>query len=148
MKQFNDNIKRIIEKLAYDFYIVQQYFNIKCSCVNFTTKQPAPACPKCLGTGHKIKIKKIRGASQDDKGSFRNLSFNESAFMTSYYVDAKYPMFEQNIIVDNNEVFIVHRIEEKKTANREIVYRKAYGVPKKTHRKEFLSNFYRIVKGG
>lgn len=148
MKHFNDNIKRIIEKFAYDFYIVQQDFNIMCTCIEFSTKQPNPACPKCLGTGRKIKIKKIRGASEDDKGSFRNMSLNESSFMRSYYIDAKYPIYEQNIIVDNDEVLIAHRIEEKKTANREIVYRKAFMNKKKSHTKEFLRNFYRVVKGG
>lgn len=148
MREFNENIKKIIEKFSYNFYVVQQDFRVMCTCVDFSTKQPSPLCPKCLGTGRKVRIKEIRGASEDRKGSFRNMGMDEQTLATVYYIDAKYPVFEQNLIVDEDEVYIIHRLEKKKTANKETVYYQAMAHFKKSHNKEFLKNFNRVVKGG
>jgi hypothetical protein len=145
MRAFNNNIKRIIEKFSYDFFVIQQDFNIDCSCKNFTTKQADPTCPKCLGTGHKIKVKKIRGASEDRKATFRNSGLDEQTLAYHYYIDAKYPISEQNIIVDGDEVMIAYRIEKKKTANREHVYTKVAAHKKKSDIKIFMKNFSKIV---
>lgn len=148
MREFNDGIKRIIEKFSYSFLIVQQNEKVICTCVDFTTKQADPHCPKCLGTGHKIKIKKIRGASEDSKGSFRLSGNSDTAVMTVFYIDAKYPVYDKNVIVDGDEVYMVNRLERKKTTNKELVYYKVYCNPKKTNTKSFLKNFNRIVNGG
>lgn len=148
MREFNNGIKRIIEKFSYDFFIVQQDFKVKCTCIDFTTKQADPLCPKCLGTGGKIKIKKMRGASSDSSGSFKISGVSESATMTIFYIDAKYPVFEGNIIVDGDDTFMVHRLERKKTTNKEMVYYKAFCNIKKVHSTAFMKNFNRIVKGG
>lgn len=44
--------------------------------------------------------------------------------MSLFYIDAKYPVFEQNVIVDDDDVFIIYCTEKKKTANKELVYYK------------------------
>lgn len=147
MKVFNESIKSIIEKFSYDFHIVQQDTSKPCACVDFTTKQPDPGCKKCLGMGYKVVIRKIRGSSQDSQGSFRNAGIEERVLATSYFIDAKYPVFQENIIVDNGKPLIVHRIEEKRTANREPVYRKVYAVNKKGNPTIFMKHFSEVIKG-
>ncbi len=143
MKEFNEGIKKIIEKFAYEFFVVQQDFKIKCTCVNFTTKQAEPACEKCLGLGNKIKIKKIKGASEDRKGTFRNAAVMEANIAFTYFIDAKYPIFENNIIIDGEEVLKVYRVEKKKTP--EAVYTQCYAVHKKTNPKLLMKNFNKII---
>ncbi|MED1125327.1 hypothetical protein [Bacillus atrophaeus] len=145
MREFNENIKKILQKFSYDLFIVQQDFDVKCTCLDYTSKQPDPFCPKCLSTGSKIKIKKIQGASSDTKGTFRNLGVNESSLTVIYYIDAKYPVYERNVIVDEDEVYVIHRLERKRTANKETVYQKVYATYKKSNVKAFLKNFDRVV---
>lgn len=147
MKIFNSNIKKVLEKLSYDFYVVQQDFRIKCPCVDATSKEADPNCPKCLSTGHKIKIRKIRGASQDKKVTFRNNALNEQSLSINYYINAKYPVYERNLIIDEDDVFHIYRIEKKHTANKELVYYKAAVHSKKANSRIILKNFRNIVKG-
>lgn len=147
MIALNEGIRAIIDQFSYEFYVVQQDFHISCSCVDFTTKQPDPACPKCLGTGHKVKIKKIKGASEDQKGSFRNIGIDERTTAVTYFITSKYPIYEKNIIVDEDDVLIVHRLEKKKSTNKEVVYYKVYAHYKKSNVKEFLENFYKVIRG-
>lgn len=145
MKEFNDSVKKIIEKLSYEFYVVQQFFKIDCPCMNFATKQADPSCKLCLGLGKKIKIKKIKGASEDKKANFRNEGLNETSTSVSYYIDAKYNIYEKNMIVDDGKAYVVYRLEEKKTAKREIVYRLCLAQPKKSSNEIFMKNFNNII---
>ena len=147
MKAFNNGIKKVIHKFEYPFYIVQQDFNIDCVCKDYTTKQGNPTCKKCLGLGHKIKIKQIRGASQDRRGTFKNTGLMENSLSTVYYIDSKYTVFEDNIIVDDNEVFVIYRLERKKSSNKEEIYRKILAHYLKGNPKLFLKNFKELIKG-
>lgn len=143
MISFNQAIKNIIAKFSYPFYVVQQDFKVKCVCVDHTTKQGKSTCEKCLGLGHKIKIKKIRGASEDKRGTFRNRGLEERSTVASYFIDSKYPICRDNVIVDGEDVFTVYRLENKKTP--ESVYNHCYAVPKKNDVKIFLENFNKIT---
>lgn len=147
MKAFNDGIRNMIKKFDYEFNIVRQDFNNPCACVDFVTKQPDPACKKCLGTGYRVTIRKIRGASQDSHGSFKNNSTEERISASSYYIDGKYDISTENIIIDAGVPLVSHRVEVKRTANREIVYRKVYAVMKKGNPQLFMENYNRALKG-
>lgn len=148
MKKLNDGIKEIIEMFSYPFYIVQQDKSFKCTCTNPTTGQADGTCPLCLGTGYKIQIRKIKGVSFDSKASFRDQGLDEQTLSCTYYVDAKYPIFKDNLIIDNNNVRYVYRTEYKYSSNKEMVYIKASVHEKKTNPKKILENFYRLIGGG
>lgn len=144
MENFNKSIKRIIKKFEYDFFLIQQDFEVKCSCHDFSTKQGVPSCEKCLGTGYKIKIRKIRGASEDRKITYRNLGLEERSVGYTYFIDEKYPIYEDNIIVDKDLVLVAYRVERSKT--NEPVYSKCLAVQKKSDSKMLLRMFKKIVK--
>lgn len=145
--QWLDNgIKKIIETFQYDMYVVHVDPNIDCACKNFTTKQGDPNHKLCLGTGQKIKIKKIKGASQESSSSFRNTDTSEAGSAMVYYIDAKYHINQNDIIVDHDDVFVAHRVERKKSTEREFVYQKCICINKKTDVQVFLKNFNEIVK--
>ena len=50
--------------LQYDMWLVSPDKHIDCVCKNYDTRQGNRLCPRCLGTGYKIKIKKIKGVRQ------------------------------------------------------------------------------------
>lgn len=141
-------IKKIIKMLQYPMYIIQQDKNKKCVCVNHLSKEANPACPKCLGTGHKIKIKLIEGYVANHKITATNSASNtESVAGALCYVDSKHKIAKDNIIVSEKDIMVIYRVEPYKSSNNRTVYYKAYCVPKKADAKVFLDNFYKIVNG-
>lgn len=146
LQWLDDGIKKIIDTFQYEMYAVHVDESIDCACKNFTTKQGDPKHKLCLGTGQKIKIKKIQGASQESSSSFRNTDTSEAGTAMIYYIDSKYHIKENDIIVDNGDIFVAHRIERKKGTNRDYVYQKCICINKKTDVQVFLKNFNEIVK--
>jgi hypothetical protein len=149
MKQLewlDKGIQKMIEKFSYDFYAVNIDQQIDCVCKDFTTKQGSASCKLCLGTGQKIKIRKIKGASQESSSSFRSQGNDEKSLATIYYVSAKYQLDEMDLIVDSDNIFIVHRMEKKKGTSRDYVFKRCSCINKKTDVQVFLKNFNEIVK--
>lgn len=144
MNKFNQSIKNIIKKFEYEFFVIQQNFEVRCTCHDFSTKQGEPSCKKCLGTGYKIKIKKIKGASEDRKITYRNLALEERSVAYTYFIDEKYPIYEDNIIVDGELALVAYRVERSKTT--EAVYSKCLAVQKKSDSNLLLRMFKDIVK--
>lgn len=146
LKWLDKGIRDIIETFQYDVYVVNIDKRIDCSCKNFTTKQGDPAHKLCLGTGQKVKIRAIKAASQETNASFRNDDASEKARGMIYYVDTKYQINDYDLIIDDNDVFIAHRVERHKGTNREHVYQRCLCVNKKTDVQAFLKNFNEIIK--
>lgn len=145
MKWFDRNILKIIKKFEHEFFIVQQDFDIDCVCVNYDTKQADPGCKKCLGTGHKIKIRKIRGASQDSTIPNTARPVNELFVAKSYYIKTECKMYKDNIIVDNDEIYFVYQPRNATAFEGRTVYQKVMAISKKLDSKVFLKNFYEII---
>jgi hypothetical protein len=144
---FNENILNVIEKMSYNFFAVQQDFNVDCICVNFDTKQANPGCKKCLGTGKKIKIKRLRGACQEPKPPSLPRSGREMVEAKNYYIKPDNLMARDNIIVDGDEIFVVQGVQREKAFHGELVFQKCTTVPKKSDTELFLKNF-RWITGG
>lgn len=138
-------IKNIIHQFQYDIYRVAVDKTVHCVCRGFTTGQGDPACKKCLGTGSKIRIYQTKGASQESSSSFRSQGNDEKGLATIYYIDSDYHYNEEDIIVDGDKAYIVHRIERKKGTNKDYVYQKCLCITMKTDSKIFLKNFKEIV---
>lgn len=148
MKSFDENILKILNKCAYKMFIVQQDADINCSCLNFTTKQAVDSCPKCLGTGKKIYIKKIAAVSQNNKTSFRGTGAGEIATTSTYFAKGDTPIYQDNIIVNGNEVDVVQRVNAMRSNGPSPVYYRCESNPKKTNIKTFLQNFNKIIGRG
>ena len=111
--QFGLNILGIIEKMSYDFYLIKPNARVQCKCVDYATKQADPACPLCLGTGCKIIIKVIHGASVDTNiASTANQSGN-TVIARNYYVKMSCDIGYDDIIVDDGEVYYVYSIKNE-----------------------------------
>ena len=55
MERFDNKIHEAIEKWSYPIWFILKDEDIICPCVDFTTKQANPNCPKCFSTGRKVK---------------------------------------------------------------------------------------------
>jgi hypothetical protein len=145
MNNFDENILKIIEKFSYKFFVVITDHNVKCTCLNGGTTQADPACKKCLGTGFKIKIKEVEGASVESgvpktirgSGGFQ-VAKN---FYTKFGIDLNL----DDVIVDGNDMWIIYQISDKTGFHGEKVYKKYTAVSKKTDSVIFLKNFNEIV---
>ncbi|WP_312339205.1 hypothetical protein [Anaerospora hongkongensis] len=148
MNPFNSSILKVLNKVSCEMFVVQQEFKIDCSCVNFTTKQAVICCPKCLGTGKKIRIKKIKGVSQNSKVSIRLQSVGEKATTRVYYVKGNTPIYQDNIFVNGMEVDVVQRLEKIRGDHQVPLYYKCVTTPKKVSIQTFLQNFNKIIGRG
>ena len=146
---FHQKIKETLDLCAYEFYVVHPINDIQCTCVTQATQEANPSCKMCLGTGHKIRIKKIKGASNDyiDNVAGRGVrgAMAESTNRT-YFVDAKYPISDNDLIIDGKGVYYVFRINEMRGFQGKLSHREAKVLPKKNDSKTVYKNFEGIMK--
>lgn len=147
-RQFNNGILNMIEIHSYDFYIVQRDLEKACTCVGVATDQAAVDCPKCLGTGYKIKITKTRGAAQDTKlpSTFRGDQF---LIARNYFVpNAHAVLKDDDLIVDDQDVYLVFEHQKMLAIKGQMPYNKYSSIKKKFDSKAFFKNFNKIVNRG
>ena len=65
--RFTHNIWDSIERFSQDVWVVKSIPNIKCTCIDHSTKQASKSCKKCLGIGTRIKIYKTRAVLREGK---------------------------------------------------------------------------------
>lgn len=147
---FERKIKETIEECSYDFYVVNPIKSVRCTCVDLTTQQANPKCINCLGTGYKISIKKIRGASNEiltnitGKGGIKgNLT---EAVARNYFIDHKYPISEDALFIDDNQVWYVYRIFDMKGLKGNLTHYEIQANLKKNDHDVVLNNFRKIMK--
>ena len=146
MLGFDSNLRRIIDNFAYPVYAVQQYEDVKCTCANETGKDADYNCHKCLGMGHKITIRKIKGVKQlTNKVSFRTYGVSENVNTAVFYFDCNYPVKIGNMIIDQDEVWIIQDSTPQYSDKRNIVCFLCTAVPIKAHTDIILKNFHEIV---
>lgn len=145
MKIIDKNIIKVIEKLSHEVYLVKQDFSVKCTCVDFTTKQPDQFHDKCLGTGYQIKIMKIKTAGQTSSSSFSVSGSAESAAINTFYIKEMYPVHSENIIIDGDSIDVIQSVSKLKTDSNVPVYFKCTTVPKKSNVFNFFSDFNKLI---
>ena len=147
---FNKKIRKIIEILSYPMYVVVRDEKLKCACRDINSV-PNPNCMKCLGTGCKIKIKKILGVMEPDENTSMRLGEQrDKTDANYYYFDTKKVSPEdikrKNIIVREDEADILMTPRQYRSDSNNTVYYYARSIPMKTNKDLFLRNFYRLVK--
>lgn len=148
MSFFNNNITKIIDRYSYSAYVINCNKSFVCTCVNHDTKEPDANCKKCLGTGYKIRIKKIEVSNNNTNVPASNAVIRESlkVLITQiYYIKAKYPIKKDDIIVDGLDAYVAYEISSGQSDHGELVYRKIMAVTKKYDQTKFMDNFNQIV---
>ena len=145
MTTFDSSILKVIEKLSYEFFVVNLNPEVKCVCIKDATAQADPTCKKCLGTGFKIKIKQVTGASQDSGIPQTIKAGNQFIIAKNYYIKNDYVLNNDDIIVDNDEVYFVYQKSNLTSFKGNKVYQKCSCIIKKLDSISFMKNFNEIV---
>ena len=143
---FNRNLHRLINKIAWPFFLIEVHPERDCSCLDKQSNRGDPVCPYCLGTGHMIKIRKIMAVKQPYKA--RNLDVTDlDVNFTTYFIDAKYaPIKLGDMVVLEDEVDVIKLVK---------IFCSDSGMPQyfecpATYRRHglnpFLKNFKHIVE--
>jgi hypothetical protein len=143
--KFKKRVLDMIEECSSNFFIVKQDFNIQCTCLDHSTKQPNPACKKCLGTGYKVTIKKMRGACREELKGGNKLSAETSRITRTYYIDSKYSVDENNYIIDHNEVYYIYRAAAMRGLDGVITHKQVTTVLKSEDHEKVLRNFMELI---
>lgn len=147
---FHQRIKETIEQCAYEFYVIHPIEEVSCPCTNHTTKQPDPKCSKCLGTGYKIKIRKIKGASNEiptNIGASRNMrGAAVEAEGRTYFVDEKYTIDRSDLIIDGEDILHVYRKFRMKAFKGTSTHFQIETLPKRNETSAMLKNFKAIME--
>lgn len=149
-KSFNKNILKIIDKLSYPMYIVCLDKRYKCPCLS-QHENADKNCTKCLGTGYKIKIKKIEGVMEPDEVSVRLSGSQQKMAVNNYYFNAKKVdgslIKPDNLIVREDEVDIVQDPKKYRSDSNNVIYYYVEGVKLRSYKNTFLKNFYNLIGG-
>lgn len=144
-KYFHDMIIKTIETCSYKFYLVQQDFDVACTCTEHSTKQADYKCKNCLGTGYKIRIKTLEGASQDELKGGATLGERSARLIKNYFMKPKFKLTEKNLIIDDDTVFYVHRIQKRRGFDGEYVYQEVMAAKQTNYHNTILNNFKEIL---
>lgn len=143
--EFNKCIQDTIDRCSYDFYVVHTNLAIDCVCTKQATGQPDAACKKCLGTGHKIVIRKTRGASNNELKGTATLGVMSSRVAKTYFIKSNFVPNEKDLIIDDNEVYYVHRFERRRSLEGIYTHSEIASIKQTNRHNTILNNFYQIL---
>lgn len=144
-EMFHNSILRTIDECSYKFYVVKPNKSIKCICTNHTTKQANVECKKCLGTGYKIVIKRYYGASNDKMKGGASIGTKTSQIIKTYFLKCEYKIAEDDLIVDDNELYYAFRVEDMKGLKGVKTHQEVMAVKRKNDHDIALQNFKDIL---
>ena len=149
MQPMDSKIRSVVELFQYPVWFIKLDQDIVCPCIDHASKEPKHDCPICLGTGHKIKVVRSKVARQTtDTASMRGegIGFGEKSGADIYFSISDLELHENDIIIDNDYVDIVQYYAPGRTDHSKPVYYRIHGVRKNVDQKEFLNNFYSLLK--
>lgn len=142
MRYFDENILKIIDMLEYKMYLIKLDKHIDCVCKNFDTKQGNKFCPRCLGTGYKIKIKEIKAVRQPLDISTANMGVRSEVGV--YFMKYDYKIAEDDLLIWGNEIEKVVKTDRFCSDSEKPVYFRCETTPKKYNNKLFLKMFFYV----
>ena len=140
-----ETVKRVLKRYGYYFYVIKRFPNIKCSCLDPVTKDSNPNCPKCLGTGSKIKIYKVFGCLREAKEREISIAQNMSASPKIAYIKGLHRYEKDDIIVDDENVYHIAALQWHKGEKGEFAFTRAICPFTKGGDASFIRNFYKII---
>ncbi len=144
-RSFNKQVEEVIELLDHQVYVIYQNKNIRCSCGHGESRQPDPACKKCLGLGHKIKIKKVMCVCQESSNPKTVRDKANFLIASLYYFKTKDALNNDDIIIDGENVSVVFQGTDYASFDGKKIYQKCTCPPKKSDTSQMMKNFNKIV---
>lgn len=142
---FVSKARKVIDKCSYEFYVVNTDQEVKCSCTMMASNQSDPRCPKCLGTGYRIIIRKGKGASGDELKGASTLGARSSRVIKNYFIKDGFVPNEKDLIVDNSEIFYVHRVQRRRSIEGIYSHSEIVAAKLTNAHDEVLNNFNNII---
>ncbi len=148
MTPFDFKIREVVEKFSYPMWHVQQDKSMSCACLDKTSKQPDAGCTKCLGTGHRIKIRRIKAAHQPLRVAERatGIAPNEFIYNENFYTQNDVVATTNDLFVDNGIPYVIQEPHENRSDHTDPVYFHYNAAPLKNNPKLFIQNFKSILE--
>ncbi len=146
MTPINDRtVKKLIDRYGYYFYIIRCVPGTECGCVNHTTLAPDPRCKRCLGTGHKIRIKKVFGAIREIKERESEAVISVNSTPKIVYIKGKLIVNKDDLIIDNEDVFHVLACQYHKGEKGEYAFTRLVCPYTKANPAHIIRNFKELL---
>lgn len=134
-----------IDKYSYKFWVIKKVHDVKCKCVDATTKEADPNCKICLGLGYKLRIYRVKGASRESKEFETIKSDNVSVTPKVFYVKTKLYIDKSDVIVDEEDAYSVYARQYHRGINGEFKFTRCVCPNMKHNRNKFLKNFKELL---
>ena len=138
--------QEVIDSWDYSFWIVKQITQVKCKCVDPTTKQPKLDCKHCLGLGYKIKIFKVKGASRESKEFEALRAEFPTVTPKIFYIKSKMFIEKQDLIIDEEGVYNVYATQFHRGLNGEFKFTRCVCPNQKFSKDSVLKNFKELLR--
>lgn len=137
--------QEVIDNWDYTFYVIKQVPNMKCKCVDKTSKQADLNCPLCLGLGNKIKIYKVKGASRESKEFEALRAEFPTVTPKIFYIKTKLLIDKQDLIIDDETMYSVYATQFHRGLNGEFKFTRCVCPTVKFNKYAIIKNFKRIL---
>lgn len=140
-----NTMKRVIERYGYNFYVIKRFTNIKCNCVDSTTKDANPSCPHCLGTGYKIKIQKVHGCIREQKEREISIAQNLSSSPKVVYIEGLLRLEKDDMVIDDEAIYHITSLQWHRGEKGEPGFTRCICPFTKSNDAVFIKNFYKLI---
>lgn len=142
---YHDSFQHVIKRYSRKLMLIKLDKNVRCKCHLPGSNDPDPACPKCLGTGYRIKIYEINGAPQTSTNPATFRQTNQIAIITYFYLLDDVAIDRDDLIVYDDQAFIIENTARNVGFNARFCYTKAAGIPKRLDNNIFWINYHNII---
>ena len=137
--------QEVIDNWSYKFWVVKKVDNMKCKCVDPTSKEPDPKCKLCLGLGYKIKIYRVIGASRETT-EFESLRAEFPTVTPKiFYIKSKLFVDKQDLIIDEENVYSIYATQFHRGLNGEFKFTRCICPTLKMGNAAVLQNFKEVL---
>ncbi len=146
---FNKNIRAVLDKIKFPVYVIHAYKKKFCICNHENSEEGDINCPKCLGTGRKIRIYQVDAAYIVDQINTRNSGLRARQAIITYFFNGKDTpegISTGDLIVHGAEVNRVQGYRNYRSDSNEIIYREVDAATRQVNRDIFLKNFYNAIE--
>lgn len=137
--------QEVIDSWDYNFWVVKQISQMNCKCIDPTSKTPDLNCKLCLGTGKKIKIYKVSGASRESKEFEALRAEFPTVTPKIFYIKSKLFIEKQDLIIDEEGLYNIYATQFYRGINGEYKFTKCVCPFQKMGASYILKNFKELL---